>query len=125
MQPATCALSVVTVKRLVNLHMPGLSQVPSEFAEHLGRSTVHAFPTLKQLSLATEDALRADGYGYRAKYIVGAVQALQERPEGGHEWLLVSTFLRSACPVAAGSDTSLFMAHAWLTCMVCTTIEPP
>uniref|UniRef100_A0A061RIH6 DNA-(apurinic or apyrimidinic site) lyase n=2 Tax=Tetraselmis sp. GSL018 TaxID=582737 RepID=A0A061RIH6_9CHLO len=48
----------------------------------------HAFPTLEQLSMATEEDLRADGYGYRAKYIVGAVEALQAKPQGGREWLV-------------------------------------
>lgn len=47
-----------------------------------------AFPTLEQLSAASEEALRADGFGYRAKFIVGSVQALQSKPEGGSEWLL-------------------------------------
>lgn len=48
----------------------------------------YAFPTLEQLSAATEQALRADGFGYRAKFIVGSVQQLLEKPEGGSAWLL-------------------------------------
>lgn len=31
--------------------------------------TFYAFPTLKQLSMATEDALRADGFGYRCVFV--------------------------------------------------------
>eukprot|EP00879_Flechtneria_rotunda_P007898 GHRR01008275.1.p1 GENE.GHRR01008275.1~~GHRR01008275.1.p1 ORF type:complete len:589 (+),score=236.26 GHRR01008275.1:58-1824(+) len=48
----------------------------------------YAFPTLKQLSAATDAILRADGFGYRAKFIVGAVQQLLQKPEGGANWLL-------------------------------------
>lgn len=49
---------------------------------------LHAFPTLEQLSAATEEELRADGYGYRAKYITGSVAQLLAKPEGGAAWLL-------------------------------------
>lgn len=51
-------------------------------------TALYAFPTLDQLTAATEDALRADGYGYRARYIVGAVEELLARPEGGAAWLM-------------------------------------
>lgn len=47
----------------------------------------HAFPTLNQLSLVSEQQLRDAGFGYRAKYITGTVNALQSKPEGGEEWL--------------------------------------
>ncbi|MED6118659.1 8-oxoguanine glycosylase ogg1, variant 2 [Stylosanthes scabra] len=47
----------------------------------------HAFPTLEQLSLVSEEQLRKAGFGYRAKYIVGTVSALRLKPEGGEEWL--------------------------------------
>lgn len=47
----------------------------------------YAFPTLQQLSAATEDELRSLGFGYRAKFITGAVAALLARPEGGEVWL--------------------------------------
>ena len=50
----------------------------------------YAFPSLEQLAEASEEALRADGYGYRAKFIVGAVRELQSHPEGGHAWLMAS-----------------------------------
>ncbi|KAK7282698.1 hypothetical protein RIF29_11679 [Crotalaria pallida] len=48
----------------------------------------HAFPTLEQLSSVSEEELRKAGFGYRAKYIVGTVNALQSKPGGGEEWLL-------------------------------------
>ncbi|AES72311.2 8-oxoguanine-DNA glycosylase [Medicago truncatula] len=47
----------------------------------------HAFPTLNQLSLVSEQQLRDAGFGYRAKYITGTVNVLQSKPEGGEEWL--------------------------------------
>ncbi|KAK9811639.1 hypothetical protein WJX72_007467 [[Myrmecia] bisecta] len=46
-----------------------------------------AFPTLEQLSKATEADLRANGFGYRAKFILGSVAALLEKPGGGCTWL--------------------------------------
>lgn len=47
-----------------------------------------AFPSLQQLSKATEQQLRDAGFGYRAKYVTGSVQALLAKPGGGAEWLL-------------------------------------
>ncbi|KAJ1382541.1 HhH-GPD domain [Sesbania bispinosa] len=47
----------------------------------------HEFPTLDQLSLVSEQQLRNAGFGYRAKYIIGTVNALQSKPGGGEEWL--------------------------------------
>ncbi|KAE9587198.1 putative DNA-(apurinic or apyrimidinic site) lyase [Lupinus albus] len=49
--------------------------------------TFHAFPTLEQLSLVSEEDLRKAGFGYRAKYIIGTVNALQSKTGGGEEWL--------------------------------------
>ncbi|KAI5405914.1 N-glycosylase/DNA lyase OGG1 isoform X2 [Lathyrus oleraceus] len=54
---------------------------------HVEGFDFHAFPTLHQLSLVSEQQLREAGFGYRAKYIVGTVNALQSKPEGGEEWL--------------------------------------
>ncbi|GIL60623.1 hypothetical protein Vafri_15157, partial [Volvox africanus] len=48
----------------------------------------YAFPTLEQLSKATEEDLRTAGFGYRARFIVGATQALIAKPGGGRAWLL-------------------------------------
>ncbi|DBA76918.1 TPA: 8-oxoguanine glycosylase ogg1 [Trebouxia sp. C0004] len=47
----------------------------------------YSFPTLEQLSAASEAALRAEGFGYRAKFITGTVQALLAKPGGGRQWL--------------------------------------
>lgn len=47
----------------------------------------HAFPSLDRMASITEAQLRSAGFGYRAKYIVGAVKELQEKKGGGEEWL--------------------------------------
>nr|XP_004502499.1 N-glycosylase/DNA lyase OGG1 isoform X2 [Cicer arietinum] len=54
---------------------------------HVEGFDFHAFPTLHQLSLVSEQQLRNAGFGYRAKYIIGTVNVLQSKPEGGEEWL--------------------------------------
>ena len=48
---------------------------------------LYAFPTLEQLKAATEEELRDNGFGYRARYIVAAVEELNAKPEGGAAWL--------------------------------------
>ncbi|KAL1196197.1 N-glycosylase/DNA lyase OGG1 [Cardamine amara subsp. amara] len=48
----------------------------------------HQFPSLDRLSKVSEEELRKAGFGYRAKYITGTVNALQSKPGGGNEWLL-------------------------------------
>lgn len=48
----------------------------------------HAFPSLEELSWLDEGQLRKAGFGYRAKYIVGAVESLKSKSGGGKEWLL-------------------------------------
>lgn len=53
-----------------------------------GNFVPYTFPTLEQLADATEWQLRENGFGYRAKFIVGSVQYLLDRPEGGREWLM-------------------------------------
>ena len=55
--------------------------------EKLGEK-LYTFPTLEQLSQCTEEALRANGFGYRAKFITGSVSALNAMPGGGENWLL-------------------------------------
>ncbi|CAK9195702.1 unnamed protein product [Sphagnum troendelagicum] len=47
----------------------------------------HAFPSLEQLATLSELELRNAGFGYRAKYIVGAVELLQQKADGGEHWL--------------------------------------
>eukprot|EP00009_Paramoeba_aestuarina_P014188 CAMPEP_0201528168 /NCGR_PEP_ID=MMETSP0161_2-20130828/37507_1 /ASSEMBLY_ACC=CAM_ASM_000251 /TAXON_ID=180227 /ORGANISM="Neoparamoeba aestuarina, Strain SoJaBio B1-5/56/2" /LENGTH=187 /DNA_ID=CAMNT_0047929333 /DNA_START=138 /DNA_END=697 /DNA_ORIENTATION=+ len=46
---------------------------------------LYSFPTLPQLSAATEDELRTLGFGYRAKYICQATKTLEEK--GAEDWL--------------------------------------
>jgi N-glycosylase/DNA lyase len=48
----------------------------------------HQFPSLDRLSRVSEEEFRKAGFGYRAKYITGTVNALQAKPGGGNEWLL-------------------------------------
>ena len=45
----------------------------------------YAFPSFEQLASATEEELRAKGFGYRAKFIVGTVKQVQQ--DGGTPWL--------------------------------------
>ncbi|KAK9096101.1 hypothetical protein Sjap_021598 [Stephania japonica] len=47
----------------------------------------YEFPSLDRLALVSKAEFRAAGFGYRAKYIVGAVEALQSKPGGGAKWL--------------------------------------
>ena len=47
--------------------------------------SIHQFPTIDQLKLATEAQLRQLGFGYRAKFIVASVNMIDEK--GGHKWL--------------------------------------
>ncbi|GAB4862094.1 8-oxoguanine glycosylase ogg1 [Ancistrocladus abbreviatus] len=47
----------------------------------------HEFPSLERLALVSEEELREAGFGYRAKYIIGTVKALQAKPCGGVGWL--------------------------------------
>ncbi|XP_057503991.1 N-glycosylase/DNA lyase OGG1-like, partial [Actinidia eriantha] len=47
----------------------------------------HEFPSFDRLSRVSEGELREAGFGYRAKYIVGTIDALQSKPGGGVEWL--------------------------------------
>ncbi|XP_048497007.1 N-glycosylase/DNA lyase OGG1 isoform X2 [Beta vulgaris subsp. vulgaris] len=45
------------------------------------------FPSLDRLAMVSEGDLREAGFGYRAKYIVGTIKALQSKPGGGAQWL--------------------------------------
>lgn len=47
----------------------------------------YQFPSLERLAMVSEEELREAGFGYRAKYIIGTVNALQSKPGGGEEWL--------------------------------------
>ncbi|QDZ19581.1 DNA glycosylase [Chloropicon primus] len=56
-------------------------------AEDKDAKKLYMFPTLEELSGATEETLRAHGFGYRAKFITGTVQKLNSKPGGGAAWL--------------------------------------
>lgn len=73
------------------LHQPGAQQAQQELLLSPGKGGLlafHAFPTLEQLAAATEEELRAAGFGYRAKYIVAATEVLRSKPGGGDAWLM-------------------------------------
>ncbi|XP_059280276.1 N-glycosylase/DNA lyase OGG1 [Lycium ferocissimum] len=53
----------------------------------VGGFKFYEFPSLERLAMVSEQDLRAAGFGYRAKYIVGTVEALKSKPGGGTEWL--------------------------------------
>ncbi|KAG9139191.1 hypothetical protein Leryth_018784 [Lithospermum erythrorhizon] len=53
----------------------------------VGGFDFYAFPSLDRLAMLSEAELRGSGFGYRAKYIIGTVKALQSKPGGGVEWL--------------------------------------
>lgn len=54
----------------------------------VGEFEFYEFPSLKRLSMVSEIELREAGFGYRAKYVAGTVNALQSKPDGGVKWLL-------------------------------------
>lgn len=77
--------------RMYGTPIPLTEPLCTEMCEYDGKQSLdifYSFPTLEQLSRATEDELREAGFGYRAKFIVGSVQNLQQKPEGGIEWLM-------------------------------------
>ncbi|PHU19740.1 N-glycosylase/DNA lyase OGG1 [Capsicum chinense] len=47
----------------------------------------YEFPSLERLAMVSKQELRAAGFGYRAKYIVGTVEALKSKPGKGAERL--------------------------------------
>ncbi|XP_049380494.1 N-glycosylase/DNA lyase OGG1 [Solanum stenotomum] len=53
----------------------------------VGGFKFYEFPSLERLAMVPEQELRAAGFGYRAKYIVGTVEELKSKPGGGMEWL--------------------------------------
>ncbi|KAF8023667.1 hypothetical protein BT93_F0997 [Corymbia citriodora subsp. variegata] len=62
----------------------------SSLGRHLGTVEglkFYEFPSLERLLTVSEKEFREAGFGYRAKYIVGTVKALQSKPGGGVEWL--------------------------------------
>lgn len=53
----------------------------------VGAFDFYEFPSLDRLSMVSEEDFREAGFGYRAKYIIGTVKALQSKSGGGIEWL--------------------------------------
>jgi N-glycosylase/DNA lyase len=65
-----------------------LSAIRMQYGEPLltiGGETFYSFPSLEQLSKATDAELRASGMGYRAKYIIETMRILQGH--GGESYL--------------------------------------
>ncbi len=62
----------------------GIRKISQAYGEeiHYEGQIHYAFPTPKQLSLATEDDLRSLGLGYRAKYIYNTTKMVVEALEG-------------------------------------------
>lgn len=48
----------------------------------------YEFPSPERLSSVSEDEFRVAGFGYRAKYIVNTMSALQSKPGAGAKWLI-------------------------------------
>ncbi|TXG53013.1 hypothetical protein EZV62_022182 [Acer yangbiense] len=55
---------------------------------HVEGFEFYQFPSVEMLSMVSEADLRKAGFGYRAKYLTGTVNALQSKPGGGAEWLM-------------------------------------
>jgi len=66
------------------MRIPRIKEMHNKMAEEYGETVeyedyeLRKFPTLEQLSQASEDDLRDLGLGYRAKYVVETVKILQE-----------------------------------------------
>lgn len=99
--PLECTLSFICSS---NNNIPRITQMLSFFRKEYGTFMMeiptrqenseessaplflYAFPTLSSLVDATEDTLRSNGFGYRAKYIIETRNLLEER--GGNDFLL-------------------------------------
>lgn len=67
--------------------MVGVLSSFGDYMGSVGEYDFYRFPSIEQLSSVSEERLRQAGFGYRAKYVVGAVEALQTKPGGGSKWL--------------------------------------
>ena len=94
--PVECLFSFICSQ---NNHISRIHGMVNRLCEQYGTALPHnddspsptplyAFPTLEQLTKATEEDLRDSGFGYRARYIVGAVEELASKQEGGVDWLM-------------------------------------
>lgn len=94
--PFECLLSFICSS---NNNIPRIKQMLEKLRTHYGSKILlhakeaemadegsphFAFPTLEQMSAATEKELRDLGFGYRAKFIVRTVAKLEEE---GEDWL--------------------------------------
>jgi len=82
-EPCECLFSFICS---TNNHIPRITQMLSKLREAYGEpipgrpSRYKSFPTVDRLAnLATEEALRSMGFGYRAKYIVETAKSLQAK----------------------------------------------
>ncbi|CAM6124802.1 unnamed protein product [Calypogeia fissa] len=69
----------------------GMVEYLAAYGPRLGRVQgldFHTFPSLEELADVTEEQLRKAGFGYRAKFIVGATEALRSKAGGGEQWLM-------------------------------------
>eukprot|EP00730_Choanoeca_flexa_P000978 TRINITY_DN10425_c0_g1_i4.p1 TRINITY_DN10425_c0_g1~~TRINITY_DN10425_c0_g1_i4.p1 ORF type:complete len:434 (+),score=82.35 TRINITY_DN10425_c0_g1_i4:144-1445(+) len=88
--PFECLISFICSS---NNNIARITQMLDKLRIHYGNHLttfqgldLHSFPTLTQLSKATEAELRAMGFGYRAKFIVQSCAKLEEL--GGEAYLL-------------------------------------
>jgi N-glycosylase/DNA lyase len=104
--PLECLLSFIcssnnNIARITQM----LDKLRARYGEPLGTVdgvAYHAFPTLSALAQAQEAELRQMGFGYRAKFIVQTVAALQER--GGDAWLEGLRQLNAGATTAAAES---------------------
>ena len=76
------------VQRLCAAYGDRLDAPGAPGGEGEGGPAYYAFPTLAQLAAADEPRLQAEGFGYRAKYVVGAAALLSRKEEERPGWLL-------------------------------------
>lgn len=50
-------------------------------------ASFYAFPRLEQMKEINEEGLRANGFGYRARYVANCVQELLQKENGGDKWM--------------------------------------
>ncbi|CAK9168740.1 unnamed protein product [Ilex paraguariensis] len=88
--PLECLIQFICSSNNNIRRITGMVDFVSSLGNYLGTVegfAFHEFPSLDRLSQVSEAELREAGFGYRAKYIIGTVRALQSKPMGGVEWL--------------------------------------
>lgn len=88
-EPFECLICFICSQ---NNNIPRITQLVESIRSRYGKFVIesygkkfYTFPTLDELSKATEDELRDMKFGYRANYIVESVKAIKEK--GGESWL--------------------------------------